>query len=93
MNLPTTPTDIEHLLERLYEEKRQLQSCGVANPTFVFFVRPTERYEVERRILAYLMKFWLIDEKAMKITYGGATNKASHFHFPGSDAAIVLMEY
>ena len=93
MNLPTNPADIEALLLRLYEEKRQLQANGVENPTFVFFVLKEHRYEVERRILHYLTTAYQAKALPVKINYGGESARASYFHFPLSDAAIVLMEF
>lgn len=93
MMLLANEENIEKLLEQLYEHKRVLQSSGIDNPTFVFFVRKQDRYEIERRFLSYLAKFFYGNiEDNMKLWYGGATDKASVFHFPGSDAAVVLLE-
>jgi hypothetical protein len=99
MTIQANNAEIDSLLKQLYEHKRQLQSNGVQNPTFVFFCAKEERHKVERRFREYFnSKYGLppwVDSSVIpeRISYAGTSSRASFFHFPQNDASIVLLTF
>lgn len=92
MTIPTTREQLDWLLNRLYEAKRNLNASGVENPTFVLVTRNLEeRQRIEEMVLAHFQAIYGIQIfENMNLTMSAST--CSSFEFASHCMRVCLID-